>query len=131
MNLRWCWLNVLLDESLYIREYNGGFPRGPRSRRWVFRVGAAFRLNTGRCFFLDLPGRRSCNGWAPCWDLTHGSTLTLDTEITMVRSPDEAQRNPGIGTAPTTVFPGMRCAPSRLPDLPLFDAGGVCPVNGV
>jgi hypothetical protein len=48
----------------------------------------------------------------------------------MVRSPDGAQRNPGIGTEARTVFPGMRCAPSGLPTLPSFGAGAVCPVNG-
>jgi hypothetical protein len=42
------------------------------------------------------------------------TTSTLDAEITMERSPDGAQRNPGIGTEATAVFPGMRCAPSGL-----------------
>jgi hypothetical protein len=58
------------------------------------------------------------------------TTLTLDAEISMVRSLDRAQRNPGIGTEATTVFPGMRCATSGLPTSPSFGAGAVFPVNG-
>jgi hypothetical protein len=61
---------------------------------------------------------------------SHGTTLTLDAEITMVRSPEGAQRNPGIGTEATTVFPGMRCAPSGPPISPSFGASAVFPVNG-
>jgi hypothetical protein len=59
-----------------------------------------------------------------------GISLTLDVEKTMGRSPDEAQRNPGIGNEAMTVFPGMRCAPSGLPASPSFGASAVLPVNG-
>jgi hypothetical protein len=59
---------------------------------------------------------------------TDGTTLAL--EMAMVRSPDEAQRNPGISTEAVTVVPGMRCAPSGLPTSPSFGASAVFPING-
>jgi hypothetical protein len=36
---------------------------------------------------------------------SHGTTLTLEAEMAMVRSPDGAQRNPGIGIGGGDCFP--------------------------